>query len=60
METGRWVGAKWEDRICAQCYLGKVEDVEHYIYLVRCGSIVREKEVLDKRMEELVDDYQDQ
>lgn len=41
-------GVKWEKLLGESI----IEDVEHYIYLLSCGSVVREKEVLDKRMEE--------
>ena len=57
VETGKWVGMKWEDRICAQCNSGEVEDVEHF--LLRCSCVDNEREVLMKRMVELVDEFQD-
>ena len=41
METGRWVALGREDRICAQCCLGEVENVEHFI--LRCGQLMRER-----------------
>ena len=50
------VEKKWEDRICAQCNSGKVEDVEHL--LLRCSCVDSEREVLINRMVELVDDFQ--
>ena len=31
VEISRWVEMKWEDRICAQCNSGEVEDVEHFL-----------------------------
>ena len=34
IETGRWVGMKQKERICAQCSTGEVEDVGHF--LLRC------------------------
>ena len=34
VETGRWVGMRREERICVQCCLGEVENVEHFI--LRC------------------------
>ena len=41
VETGR------EDRICGQCGLKGVENVEHFV--LRCSGLVREKEVLNGR-----------
>ena len=35
VESGRWVGLSREDRICAQCGSGEVEDVEHFLF--RCS-----------------------
>ena len=52
------MGVKWEDRICAQCNSGEVEDVEQF--LLRCSCVDSEREVLMKRMVELVDNFQDQ
>ena len=58
LETGRWVGLRREDRVCAHCSLGEVEDVEHFVS--RCGKLARERdlererEVLVNRMEEIV------
>ena len=37
-----------EDRICGRCSLREVENVEHFV--LRCDGLVREKEVLMKRM----------
>ena len=37
------MGMNREDRICAQCCSGEVEDVE--LFLLRCSSVVREREV---------------
>ena len=51
VETGRWIGLEREDRICGQCGLREVENVEHFV--LRCDGLVREKEVLMKRMVEL-------
>ena len=31
METGRWQGAKREDRVCKECNSGEVEDVTHWL-----------------------------
>ena len=45
---------KGEERICAQCSSEEVEDVVHAI--LRCSSVDREGEVLEKRM---VDYYPD-
>ena len=38
------IGLKREDRICGQCSLREVEDVEHFV--LKCGRLVREREVL--------------
>ena len=48
---------KREDRICAQCNSGEVEDVEHF--LLRCSCVDSEREMLMKRIVELVNDFQD-
>ena len=48
VETGRWIGLEREDRICGQCGLREVENVEHFV--LRCDGLVREKEVLMKGM----------
>ena len=42
VETGRWVGVKQEERICAQCNSGEVKDVEHF--LLRCSCVDSERE----------------
>ena len=39
------------DKICGQCGLREVENVEHFV--LRCGGLVREREVLMKRMAEV-------
>ena len=54
VETGRWVGMKQQDRVCAQCTSGEVQKMEHF--LLRCSSVESERETLVKRMVELVDD----
>ena len=40
VETGRWIGLEREDRICAQCGLREVENVEQFV--LRCDGLVRE------------------
>ena len=50
LETGRWIGSRREDRICTQCCLGEVEDVEHFV--LRCGKLAREREELVNWVEE--------
>ena len=47
-----------KDRICAQCCLGEVENVEQFI--LRCGKLMREREreVLVSQMEEIVDGFE--
>ena len=42
---------KREERICGQCGLREVEGVEHFV--LRYGGLVREREVLMKRMAEV-------
>ena len=42
METGRWVGMKQQDRVCAKCTSGEVEEMEHF--LLRCSSVESERE----------------
>ena len=51
VQCGRWIGLKREDRICGQCGLREVKDVEQFV--LRCGGLVRESEVLLKRMAEV-------
>ena len=53
MVPSRWVWLQRDDRICAQCGSGEVEDAEHV--LLRCDSVTRERMVLEKRMEEIVE-----
>ena len=31
IETGRWKGLKWEERICGQCTMGEIEEEEHFL-----------------------------
>ena len=50
-ESGRCYGLKRKDRICGQCSLRKVENVEHFV--LWCGGLVREREALMKRMAEV-------
>ena len=40
IETGRWSGLKREERLCRQCRLEEVEDVEHFLlrYLWRVNA----------------------
>ena len=30
IETGRWNGLKWEERICGQCTMGEIEEEKHF------------------------------
>ena len=57
VETGRWIGLKREDRICGQCGLREVENVEHFV--LRCSGLVREREVLMKRMAEVTAGFEE-
>ena len=57
IETGRWIGLKREERICGECGVNEVEDVEHFV--LRCSRLVREREVLMKRMEEVIAGYEE-
>ena len=41
IETGRWSGLKREERLCRQCGLEEVEDVEHF--LLRCEGWAQER-----------------
>ena len=52
------MGVKREDRICGQCGLREVEDVEHFV--LRYGGLVREREVLMKRMAEVTAGLEEQ
>ena len=58
VETGRWIGLKTEDRICDQCGLREVKNVEHFV--LRCDGLVREREVLLKRMAEVTAGFEEQ
>ena len=57
VETGRWIGLKREGRICGQCGLREVENVEHFV--LRCSGLVREREVLMKRMAEVTAGFEE-
>ena len=46
-----------EDRICGQCGLREVENVEHFV--LRCDVLVREREVLMKRMAEVTTGFEE-
>ena len=43
IETGRWRGEAREERICRECDLGKIEDVQHWIMRCPAGSYWRGK-----------------
>ena len=58
VETGRWIGLKREDRICGQCGLREVENVEHFV--LRCSGLLRERGVLMKRMAEVTAGFEEQ
>ena len=58
VETGRWIGLKREDRICGQCGLREVENVEYFV--LRCSGLLREREVLMKRMAEVTAGFEEQ
>ena len=57
VETGRWIGLKREDRICGQCGLREVENVEHFV--LRYDGLVREREVLMKRMAQVTAGFEE-
>ena len=52
VEVGRWRGLKREERKCAECDSGEVEDVKHF--LMRCKSLNREREELMEKMKKVV------
>ena len=52
VEMGRWRGLRREDRKCAECGSGEVEDVKHF--LMRCEAWDREREELMEKMKSLV------
>ena len=52
VEMGRWRGLSREDRNCAECGSGEVEDVKHL--LMRCEAWDREREELMEKMKSLV------
>ena len=52
VEIGRWRGLRREDRKCAECGSGKVEDVKHFV--MRCEAWDREREELMEKMKSLV------
>ena len=58
VETGRWIGLKREDRICGQCGLREVENVEHFV--LRCSGLLTERKVLMKRMAEVTAGFEEQ
>ena len=49
---GRWRGLRREDRKCAECGSGEVEDVKHF--LMRREAWDREREELIEKMKSLV------
>ena len=51
------IGVNREDRICGQCGLREVEDVEHFV--LRCGGLVRERKMLLKRMAEVIAGFEE-
>ena len=51
------IGLNREGRICGQCGLREVEDVEHFV--LRCGGLVREREMLLKRMAEVIAGFEE-
>ena len=57
VETGRWIKLKRDDRVCGQCSLREVENVEHFV--LRCDVLVREREVLMKRMAEVTTGFEE-
>ena len=54
LEMGRWRGLKREDRKCAECGSGEVEDVKHF--LMRCEAYAwdRERKELMEKVKSLV------
>ena len=52
VEMGRWRGLRREDRKCAECGSGEVEDVNHF--LMRCEAWDRERKELMRKMKSLV------
>ena len=52
VEVGRWRGLRREERKCAECGCGEVEDVKHF--LMRCKAWNREREELMEKMRKLV------
>ena len=48
VEVGRWRGLRREERKCAECDSGEVEDVKHF--LMRCKAWNREREKLMEKM----------
>ena len=58
LETNGWIGLKIEDRICVQCGLREVKNVEHFV--LRSSGMVEEREVLIKRMPEMTAGFEEQ
>ena len=52
LEMGRWRGLRREDRKCAECGSGEVEDVKHF--LMRCEAWDGERKELMGKMKSLV------
>ena len=57
VETGRWIGLEKEYSICGQYGLREVENVKHFV--LRCDGLVREREVLMKKMAELTTGFEE-
>ena len=57
VETGRWIGLEREDRLCGQCGLREVENIEHFV--LRCDGLVRERDVLMKRLAEVTAGFEE-
>ena len=49
METGRWYGLKRRERVCKECDSGEVEDVVHWIWVIRCPAWTGHREALLKQ-----------
>ena len=57
VETGRWCGLKRDERLCKQCTKQEVEDEEHF--LLRCGDMMKEREVMEMYLSESVEGFED-
>ena len=52
VETGRWCGLSWGERLCKNCDNGEVEDVKHF--MCQCVFVAEERREMARLMNEIV------